>query len=276
MDQRTRHSQHPAIRFARGTDFGATLVRYCYGLSGCWPPCTDLTDLPANGGFYFQAFNGSVVLPVAGYNYNSDWTPLLAGLSPAGMAASLAALGPAVLGPASRRSSQGAPRHANLDLSRQNLGARLDQRDFRDQFFDEHIAKGIEVLCDQDKSTGPTDHVLSIVLFKPTWRIRVFRSPRGRLVGENDQAVDRNPSPNCLVSRRAHITAAIVVAVSGHIDCTPRGVERRARELCQGKIEPAADGRAVGKRTGYFQQLISELPGAIQVLDQGPIDDESP
>jgi len=36
---------------------------------------------------YFQAFNGSVSLPVAGYNYNSDWTPLLAGLSPAGMAA---------------------------------------------------------------------------------------------------------------------------------------------------------------------------------------------
>jgi hypothetical protein len=92
MDQGTRHSQHPAIRFARGTGFGATLVRYCYGLSGCWPPCTDLTDLSANGGFYFQAFNGSVVLPVAGYDYNSDWTPLLAGLSPAGMAASLAAL----------------------------------------------------------------------------------------------------------------------------------------------------------------------------------------
>jgi hypothetical protein len=64
----------------------------CYGLSGCWPPCTDLTGLPANGGFYFQAFNGSVALPAAGYDYNSDWTPLLAGLSPAGMAASLAAL----------------------------------------------------------------------------------------------------------------------------------------------------------------------------------------
>jgi hypothetical protein len=38
-----------------------------------------------------QAFDRSVSLPVAGYNYNSDWTPLLAGLSPAGMAASLAA-----------------------------------------------------------------------------------------------------------------------------------------------------------------------------------------
>ena len=42
-------------------------------------------------GFYFQASNGSVALPVAGYIYNSDWTPLLAGLSPAGMATSLAA-----------------------------------------------------------------------------------------------------------------------------------------------------------------------------------------
>jgi hypothetical protein len=82
----------PAIHFTRGTVFAATLVRNCYGLSGCWPPCTDLTGLPANGGFYFQAFDGSVTLSVAGYNYNSVWTPLLAGLPPAGMAASLAAL----------------------------------------------------------------------------------------------------------------------------------------------------------------------------------------
>ncbi len=48
-------------------------------------------------GFYFQASNGSVALPVAGYIYNSDWTPLLAGLSPAGMAASLAAPEPSGL-----------------------------------------------------------------------------------------------------------------------------------------------------------------------------------
>ena len=33
---------------------------------------------------------------VAGHDYNSDWTPLLAGLSPAGMAASLAAPDPYV------------------------------------------------------------------------------------------------------------------------------------------------------------------------------------
>ena len=58
------------------------------------PPCTDLTGLPAIGGFYFQAFDGSVALAVAGYNYSIDWTPMLAGLSPAGMAASLAAPDP--------------------------------------------------------------------------------------------------------------------------------------------------------------------------------------
>src|SRR6202022_3885346 len=98
----------PAIRFARGTVFGATLVRNCYGLSGCWPPSTDLTGLPANGGFFFQAFSGSVALPAAGYDYNSVWTPLLAGLSPAGMAASLAALARAV------RCKTEAPRPTNV------------------------------------------------------------------------------------------------------------------------------------------------------------------
>src|SRR5262245_41701565 len=72
----------PAIRFTRGTVFAATLVRNCYGLSGCWPPCTDLTGFPANGGFYFQASDGSVTLSVAGYNYNSGWTPLLADSHP--------------------------------------------------------------------------------------------------------------------------------------------------------------------------------------------------
>src|SRR5262249_22968673 len=87
---------NPAIRFARGTVFAATLVRNCYGLSGCWPPCTDLTGLLANGGFYFQAFDGSVTLPVAGYNYNSVWTPLMAGLPPRGMAGCPAAIARAV------------------------------------------------------------------------------------------------------------------------------------------------------------------------------------
>src|SRR5215212_1637968 len=82
----------PAIRFTRGPVFEASLVRHCYGQSGCSPPWTDRTKFPwSTGGFYIQASGGSVALPAAGYDYNSDWTPLLAGLSPAGMAASLAA-----------------------------------------------------------------------------------------------------------------------------------------------------------------------------------------
>ena len=49
---------------------------------------------PATGGFYFRACDGSVTLTVAGYHYDSHWTPLSAGLSPAGMAASVAAPDP--------------------------------------------------------------------------------------------------------------------------------------------------------------------------------------
>src|SRR5712691_9595621 len=68
--------------------------RICYSLPSCSPPCTDPTGFPASGGFYFRASNETS--PVAGYDYNSDWTPLLAGLAPAGMAASLAAPEPYV------------------------------------------------------------------------------------------------------------------------------------------------------------------------------------
>ena len=85
----------PAIRFTRALDFVASLVRFRYGLPGCSPPWTDRTGTAQpSEGFYFQASDGSVTLPAAGYDYNIDWTPLLAGLAPAGMAASLAALQP--------------------------------------------------------------------------------------------------------------------------------------------------------------------------------------
>src|SRR3954451_25331720 len=84
-------------RLPQSVSRGARLSRLhwfanCYGLSGCSPPWTDRTKFPwSTGDFYIQASDGSVALPAAGYHYNSHWTPLLAGLSPAGMAASLAA-----------------------------------------------------------------------------------------------------------------------------------------------------------------------------------------
>src|SRR3954465_15432610 len=62
----------PAIRFTRGSLFEASLVRICYGLSGCSPPWTDRTKFPwPTGDFYIQASDGSVALPAAGYDYNS-------------------------------------------------------------------------------------------------------------------------------------------------------------------------------------------------------------
>jgi hypothetical protein len=55
------------------------------------PDGSDWYKRPATGGFYVQAFDGAVALTVAGYNYDIDWTPMSAGLTPAGMAAIFAA-----------------------------------------------------------------------------------------------------------------------------------------------------------------------------------------
>src|SRR5450756_2271453 len=100
-------------------DFVASLVRFRYSLPGCSPPVRIRLERPAFGDFYFQAFNGSVSLSVAGYNYNSDWTPLLAGLSPAGMAASLAARSFAT--DPFRASIEQCPHCADSDHSRHEL-----------------------------------------------------------------------------------------------------------------------------------------------------------
>src|SRR3954467_1174191 len=63
---------NPAIRFARGSFFEASLVLVFFGLSGRSPPLDGSDRVsPATGGFYIQAFDGSVTLPVAGYDYNS-------------------------------------------------------------------------------------------------------------------------------------------------------------------------------------------------------------
>ena len=90
-----RHSRSSRNPFHAGEPFrGLHGWHICYGLPVCSSPCTDPTSFPAVGGFYVQASGGSVTLSAAGYDYSSNWTPLLAGLAPAGMAASLAARSP--------------------------------------------------------------------------------------------------------------------------------------------------------------------------------------
>jgi hypothetical protein len=87
-----RHSQNPAIRFTREETFEASWFTHLLRPASLLAPLYGSDRIaPAIGDFYIWASSGSVALPAARYHYNSDWTPLLAGLSPAGIAASFAA-----------------------------------------------------------------------------------------------------------------------------------------------------------------------------------------
>jgi hypothetical protein len=80
----------PAIRFPRGVNFEASTVRtFATACQFARPPVRIRPTSRPSGTFTSRLPTGW--LPVAGYDYNSDWTPLLVGLSPTGMAASLAA-----------------------------------------------------------------------------------------------------------------------------------------------------------------------------------------
>ena len=51
-DQRLGTPDTPAIRSTRVSHFVASLVRFCYGLPGCSPPCTDRTGMPQPSGTF--------------------------------------------------------------------------------------------------------------------------------------------------------------------------------------------------------------------------------
>ena len=54
----SRHSHYSRNPLHAGHQFrGFHGSPICCGLPGCLAPCTDLTGCPANGAFYFQAFN---------------------------------------------------------------------------------------------------------------------------------------------------------------------------------------------------------------------------
>src|SRR5215470_11736597 len=84
--------ENPTIRFTRGKHFVASVVRILLRPAKLLAPLNGSDRItPTIGGFYFWASGRSVTLPASGYNYSSDWTPLLVRLSFTGMAASLAA-----------------------------------------------------------------------------------------------------------------------------------------------------------------------------------------
>src|SRR5438045_1781561 len=83
-----RHSRQSRKSVPRGREI--SWLHWFTSATACQvacPPVRIRLGRPALGDFYFQAFNGSVSLPVAGYDYDIDWTPMSAGLAPAGMAA---------------------------------------------------------------------------------------------------------------------------------------------------------------------------------------------
>ena len=82
----------PQIRFTRTYHFEVSVVRTLLRPASLLAPLNGSDRIaPAIGDVYVWASSRSVTLPAPRYDYNSDWTPLLAGLTPAGMAASLAA-----------------------------------------------------------------------------------------------------------------------------------------------------------------------------------------
>jgi hypothetical protein len=91
-DHRLGTPNTPAIRSTRAADFVASLVRFRYGLLGCSPPCTDRTGMPQpSGAFTSRLSTDRSPSPLLDITTTVTGLLLLAGLSPAGMAASLAA-----------------------------------------------------------------------------------------------------------------------------------------------------------------------------------------
>jgi hypothetical protein len=87
-----RHSRHSRNPFRAGGRFrGFIWFASATACQVARPPCTDQTGTSSLRGLLLPGFQRIGLPPVAGYNYNSDWTPLLTGLSPTGIAASLAA-----------------------------------------------------------------------------------------------------------------------------------------------------------------------------------------
>src|SRR5207302_9420149 len=82
----------PAIPSTRVSHFVASLVRFRYGLPSCSPPCTDQTGTPQPSGPFTSSLSADRS-PSPSLDITTTVTGLLllAGLSPAGMAASLAA-----------------------------------------------------------------------------------------------------------------------------------------------------------------------------------------
>jgi len=89
----SRHFQSPILRFSwEGSFRGWPTVHFRYNLSTCSPPCRSRPGFhPADGDFYFRAFDGLVARSAAGYHYRDNWAIFSGGSFPARTPTSIAA-----------------------------------------------------------------------------------------------------------------------------------------------------------------------------------------
>src|SRR6476646_8032323 len=105
----------PAIRFTRGTSFGASRFTYATACQVARPPWTDRTRSPRPQRAFTSRLS-AVWSPSLPLGITTTWTGLLvlAGLAPAGMAASLAAPDPGKAGPIGLRRRHRPAEHGGL------------------------------------------------------------------------------------------------------------------------------------------------------------------
>ena len=115
----------PAIRFTRAMTFVASWFTHLLRPARLLAPRYGSDHLRGQrGGFQRDE-------PVAGYDYSSDWTPLLTGLSPARMAASLAAPTPSIVVDLHHLLLAGLPAHFESSHASHAVGSLPVMSDFK-------------------------------------------------------------------------------------------------------------------------------------------------
>jgi hypothetical protein len=75
----------------------------------------------------------------------------------------------------------------------------------------------------------------------------VFGKKGVRLLTQDGNPIDGNALRHCLISRRRHIAAAVVRAITRNVDDTSVSLKATAGEMGYGEVDGRADRGAVGE-----------------------------
>src|SRR5215813_12768275 len=140
------------------------------------------------------------------------------------------------------------------------------------QFVVDCLAERAEILRHHHEGSGAANHVVAVIGIKATRRIGV--KVRYPLFAQDDETVNGDPFGNRLVTGVGDGAPFIVDAVTRYVDGVAVGVERRAGELRQGKIDSAADRGSVPEGAWCLDDLCGKILGSGLVANDGPVDDD--